>query len=105
MKITPEQMALTGVRTTLAGAIESVWSFADDKTGEVNQGVKLAWFGGNGSVAILDDKVWNTLKTYEDQGSFVVIEVTMQQKKDGSYRMGRDAKVVELDGKKFSFKN
>ncbi len=102
MNITPEQMALSGTKTTVAGSIASVWSFADTETGEVRKGVKVAWFGASGSVPISDEAVFNELKKYEDLGTFIILEVSLTQKKDGSYRMGNDSKVLELDGKKFN---
>lgn len=87
--ITQEQAFNSGLKTSVTGSILSTWSMTDEKTGEVLRGVKIAWFGGNASITIPSDQgaLYSMLKEYEGKDVYVKIDVKMNLRKDGSFKM------------------
>lgn len=94
--LTADQIANSGVRMVYVGEAMNVWEFPDENTGELRRGVKLRWFGGNGSVR-LSEADHKRLKV----GDFVRVEVVADEK-DGKFKPSDEGCVVEVNGKPVS---
>ncbi|MCF6186960.1 MAG: hypothetical protein L3J49_05720, partial [Desulfobulbaceae bacterium] len=91
--VSAEQMMRSGVFGRVVGEAKNIWSMADEKTGELIEGVKLIWYGGGRSVQLEDPEQLGLIH----EGDFVTIEVPLSESK-GAFKFGK-GKLVELNGK------
>ncbi len=92
-QLTPEQIARTGAFGRWVGQVQNPWEMADEETGELRSGIKIAWFGGSASIQLEDP---DQLKLVHE-GDLVVMEAPIGFK-SGNYKPGK-GRVVEINDK------
>lgn len=92
-KLNADEVSKTGIYGVWCGQATNKWSIADEKTGEVIEGVKLSWFGGNGSARFGDPREMDLFS----EGDLIEVEVPLNESK-GSYKPGK-GRLVSVNGK------
>lgn len=91
-KLDAAEISRTGMYGVWCGQATNKWSLTDKDTGEVIEGVKLAWFGGTGSARFSNPA---DLELFIE-GDLIEVEVPLNESK-GSYKPGK-GRLVSVNG-------